>query len=204
MSGFAVECFHEISQVLAKPLFFLVNVELLNVIYHFLLQTSEIDIHLSEFGEIVLNPGTNLADAFIFITRHLCQQVLYLSYALGEELFEFPALFASVFHQGVGSSVGRFNERGAFVLLVFGRCFGFHDVRQPHQKRHPVGGVRHSDSVGDILQTFLVGLEQRQVELSGGVAADVLYSHYSLDFASFDPVCQAVAHLQFHRSISRG
>ncbi len=120
MSGFAVECFHEISQVLAKPLFFLVNVELLNVIYHFLLQTSEIDIHLSEFGEIVLNPGTNLADAFIFITRHLCQQVLYLSYALGEELFEFPALFASVFHQGVGSSVGRFNERGAFVLLVFG------------------------------------------------------------------------------------
>ena len=113
------EGFHEIVEMLGEALFFLIDVEFLNVENHFLFQTRTVILGLRELCEIVHDAGADAFNALGFVAGHASQQGANVLDAYGEKLFKFGSFGATVLQQSVDGFID-----GAHGSFEFFGCAG--------------------------------------------------------------------------------
>ena len=201
--SFLVHCLAEVLQVIAESLLLLADVEFLDVVDQFLLQSVLVVFDIRNLLQSVHDVGLDLLHARFLVRLYAGEQCLDVVHLLGELLLQGSTLLAAELDEVVHSLVD-----GLLCSLPFLVCQFFHiglgrHVGQAQQRSIPVGGLRNACLCRNLLDLLVIVLHQRHVD-GRGVSHNVLfYPDREINLASFQILGDELTYLHFLLSIQR-
>ena len=150
----------EILQVVGQTLFLLTDIQFLDIVNQFLLQTVLVIIHTRNLLQSVNDTLANLLYTTLLERFDFCQQTFDIINLLSKLLLERSTLLLTEIHQG---SNGTLNSLAGSIPLFVGELFLFclrQHIRHACQGVHPVLGLRDTHLRSYVLQLMVVVLHE--------------------------------------------
>ena len=194
----------EIFQVVGEALFFLVDIQLFDVVDQFLFQPILVVVRVQRLFERVGDTFLDFLHPFFFVRSYLFEQQCDVSYLFAELLFQCGAfLFAEVYQM-----TDCFENGGTYHFPFFFRqLLDFslrHNVRHTEQRLKPVGGDGDAEIFRDRLNLFVVAFHQHLVDRSRAFRTlFFLYPEAEVHLSTLQHFGDFVADLDLFFTISR-
>ena len=158
--------FAEVGKVVGEALLFLVDVQLLDVVYQFLFQTVLVIIHADGLFECSGNFFTDFGHTFHFVRFDILHQCFDVVQLFVEFLFKGGSFLDAEVGDLVNGFVDGLAYDGPFLVAQFLDVDFGQYVRHAKQGGKEVGRHRNVRSGSNILELFVVIAHQRSIDRS--------------------------------------
>ena len=190
----------EILQMIGQALLLLADVQLLNIIYQFLLQAVLVVFCPGNLLQAVDDALANLLYPTLLVWFYRQHQPFNIVSLLGKLLLQGRTLLGTEIHQMLYSLADTLSRHGPFLITEnLNLCLRQH-VRHAHQRRHPVR-TRQLMVVGKAAQLLVVAVHQRRIHRHSICRSILFHPEAELHFSAYDPLGNQLTDFHFFLAI---